>query len=137
MTLEEIALSRAAMALPGAPKPPKLPPYSRPIEVHMGASTRRDGAGILWVDVAAKDSANYDWSPDLDDAATGGVLVEMLGIDAGRIAATVSTHKRAAGLRWWADLTVEDGSDCRRSVATLAEAACCVAVVVGRWAGGS
>ena len=137
MTPDQIDLSRAAMALPGAPKPPALRPYSRPLEVHMGASTRRDGAGILWVDVAAKDSANYDWLPDLDDAATGGVLVAMLGVDAGRISAVVSCHKRAAGLRWWADLTVEDGSDCRRSVATLAEAACNVAIVVGGWRGAS
>ena len=123
MTLEEIALSRAAMALPGAPKPPKLPPYSRPIEVHMGASTRRDGAGILWVDVAAKDSANYDWLPDVEDAATGGVLVEMLG--AKRAKVMPDSDGYLASLNDWIR--------CQ----SLGEAACRVAIVVGCWKGGS
>ena len=134
MTPDQIDLSRAAMALPGAPKPPKLPPYSRPIDVHMGASTRRDGAGLLWVDVAAEDSANYDWLPDISDAATGGVLVAMLGFEARRLRPTASMHKFNAGMRWrYAD--DEDGISLWAS--TLGIAACRVAIAVGRWEGGS
>ena len=123
MTPDQIELSRRAMSLPGAPKPPALRPYSRPLEVHMGASTRRDGAGILWVDVAAKDSANYDWLPDVRDPATGGVLVAMLGAE--RAEVMPDSDGYLAGLNDWI------------RCATLAEAACHVAIAVGRWAGGS
>lgn len=124
MTPDQIDLSRAAMALPGAPKPPKLPPYSRPIEVHMGASTRRDSAGILWVDVAAKDSANYDWLPDITDAATGGVLVAMLGANRARVVLELDCYEAHP---------FNERIRCK----SLAEAACRIALVVGRWAGAS
>ena len=133
MTPDQIALSRAAMALPGAPAVTIRGPLTRYVG---GPLTYRGADGILWLDCADGSGPDYDWVLDFRDPATGGVLVAMLGVDAGRISAVVSTHKRGEGLRWWANLTVEDGRDDRLPVATLAEASCNVAIVVGGWRGG-
>ena len=115
MTPELIELARAAMALPGwrIPRPD---------------GQLRDEHGIKWV---ASDPLDFQRGgsghpvPDLTDAATGGVLVSMLGYEARRVRPIESKHKFDAGYRWFAaDLT------CYRY---QAEAACCVAIHVGGW----
>lgn len=134
MSPEQIDIARRAMTLLGVPKVPSIRPYSRVIDGHMGVTSRRGADGVLWVDVADKDSANYDWLPDITDPATGGIFVSLLGADVRCVVACVAHHERAAGLRWWADVAPDGGSQ-RVVVGHLAEACCLVALAVGRWAG--
>jgi len=66
--------------------------------------------------------------PDLDDPATGGVLLVALGREAARVRYSPSYHKQAAGTPWLADLF---GSSCNSSItmhASLGRA--CAAVMI-------
>jgi hypothetical protein len=81
--------------------------------------------GIQWIDVADSAADDYEWLPNLNDPATGGVLVTLLGFEARRVRPVESIHKYGDGLRWYADRA--------RCCQTQAEAACRVAVDIGGW----
>jgi hypothetical protein len=118
MTPDLLALSRAYMALPGAPEVRG----AGGMYVSAAVTYFRDSEGILWADAAGPDAYRYDWLPSLTDDATGGALLGMLptsrtvDMDHGFVSIVVFTGAGRAG----------------GSGATLAEAVARVAVALGR-----
>lgn len=108
MTPALLALSRAYLALPGAPTP-KSVRFARNVD------------GMFWV-LVPDESGRLGWVIDLTDAATGGVMLARLGDAVG----IVEIGPDRIGLRYDSDCpTLGEG-------ATLAEAVARVAVAVGR-----
>ena len=68
MTPDLLALSRAIGKLPGAPAPQSV-------------RGTRDRAGMAWVLLPHGDDGRLAWHIDLDDAATGGVMLARAGVD--------------------------------------------------------
>lgn len=135
MTYALMALVRAAMALPDAPKVPTGLNRYQGGYVGPRVVCFRGPDGMRWLDIAGEKAggrgiADPEWVPDLTDPATGGVLVGMLGFEARRVRVTASMHKYAAGLRWGADL---ESAALLVNCHTQAEAACRVAVELGKW----
>jgi hypothetical protein len=72
--------------------------------------------------------------PALDDPATGGALLYLLGHEAARIRYSPSHRKQSAGTPWIADLYQVGGTDSRITAhASLGRACFAVAVALGRW----
>ena len=121
-----LALARAYVALPGAPR----------LLATLGDGAvwvRSDDTGVCW----CWDTHESRWLPDLTDDATGGVMLGMLGSAAWRV---TRRHPAGDGSPWYADLYLSArkpgsvvpeefyGAYC----APLAEACARVAVALGR-----
>jgi hypothetical protein len=120
MNSDLLALARAYMALPGAPKMDMYPSHG--IHVHGGVSCLRDDTGARWIDAAGPDCDEYEWLLDLTDDATGGVMLARLpGIR------TVDAHLQTIRVG-----TRIGATGSRAGGATLAEAVARVAVALGR-----
>lgn len=124
-----LALSRAYMALPGAPK------QDHPGHVTATGQRLPDGRwrtpdGYLWV----WDDETTQMVLDLTDAATGGVMLDRLGSAAWRVS---RRHPAGNAPPWCADLYFSDrphvaGVSPSVYCATLAEAVARAAVALGR-----
>lgn len=79
-----IVLARQLAALPGAPTP-DIPDR---LTVVYRQTYFRDDAGLRWIDVADRSAPDYEFVLDLEDAATGGVMLARLGVDHGVITTT-------------------------------------------------
>jgi len=66
--------------------------------------------------------------PDLDDPATGGILLHRLGVEAWRVRYSPSMHKQAAGTPWIVDLPAVGVDSRQRVYPSLGRA--CAAVLV-------
>ena len=75
MTPDTIALARAIGKLPGAPTP-DIPDR---LSTWLGVTYFRDDAGLRWIDLSDRSAPHYEFVLDLEDAATGGVLLARLG----------------------------------------------------------
>lgn len=120
MTPDLLALSRAYLALPGAPVP-----ISRDTPHHgWRDGIYRDDSGCRWRLIQSRDADTGKWDDgwwvlDLTDAATGGVMLSLL---------PVGDHERLTP--GW---LVHAGAGSAPSPgATLAEAAARAAVALGR-----
>ena len=107
MNPELIALARDYMALPGAPAWDVRADHWRILD-----AARRYDDGIRWLRI------DGDWLPDLNDAGTGGAMLDLLGC---------GDVFRGAGVY---RVTVDDETS--GDGFTLAEAVARVAVAVGR-----
>lgn len=122
MNPELLALARAYMALPGAPGM-----AGGSLSYVMGGRYQhRTFDGMLWEYVAHPAGMFGEWLPDLTNAATGGVMLDLLPF---HVIPTRRDRPRVYGL-------VYVGLDERRHTtglrATLAEAVARVAVALGR-----
>lgn len=73
MTPAAIATARRLVAAPWWKRHPDGPLY-----VDDGVTNKRSVDGVRWIDIAAPDTRDYDWLPDLDDTGTAGRLVADL-----------------------------------------------------------
>lgn len=133
MTYVLMALVRAAMALPDAPKVPTGLNRYQGGYVGPRVVCFRGPDGMRWLDIAGEKAggrgiADPEWVFDLTDAATGGVLVGMLGVWAQVIRSNPSIIEFNDGKRW--RLVLPDGDVW---CASLGEVVCRVAVERGTW----